>query len=228
MAAGARRVIHALRVRGFDMDDHLRAVSVADTEAYSALVEEAVLPATRAALWLDSKAYNKHIRPLLAAGLPFPLDTTLPEQRRRAVEAWTSARQPHGAHGEDGALARASDAIRALAERLGDGPYFFGDRPSTLDAVVFAYLAVPFFAPLRSNRLAASIATYPNLTRFLTHVLTNFFADSGAAEVARSVEEASADGLPGSPSRGARRPASETLALSPQVCFVGVLRCDLM
>ena len=43
---------------------------------------------------------------------------------------------------EASSLARAG-CYEALAARLGDGSYFFGERPCSLDVAVFAHLAVP-------------------------------------------------------------------------------------
>ena len=62
-----------------------------------------------------------------------------------------------------------------LATKLGEKEYFFGQSPSSLDAVVFAHLAPLLKAPLPSAALQNHLKACTNLTRFVGRVLQRFF-----------------------------------------------------
>jgi len=58
---------------------------------------------------------------------------------------------------------------------LADKEFFFGQSPSSLDAVVFAHLAPLLKAPLPSAALQNHLKACPNLTRFVSRILQRFF-----------------------------------------------------
>jgi len=53
----------------------------------------------------------------------------------------------------------AQECMNALDKKLGNRPYFFGNSPSTLDAVVYGHLGLLFKAPLVSTELKVLSAT---------------------------------------------------------------------
>ncbi|MBB6523573.1 glutathione S-transferase C-terminal domain-containing protein [Pseudoteredinibacter isoporae] len=75
----------------------------------------------------------------LFSSLPGPLKLFVPALVRRGV-AKNLKHHGMGLHSDDEILAIAKQSIDALAVLLGDKPYFFGDKPSNLDATVFALI----------------------------------------------------------------------------------------
>lgn len=60
------------------------------------------------------------------------------------------------------ATAIAREFLQPLRERLGDGRFFFGDKPSSLDCLVVGYLALCFYPDLPSPWLKKEMATEGN------------------------------------------------------------------
>lgn len=104
--------------------------------------------------------HPQNCRQAFSDALPFPLNWIVPYSQRREMR-----RQLAGADGA-AAYADAADAIASLADRLraSKGRFFFGDKPSSLDALAFGHLAFylhsPVAAPvLRSKVRAADAAS---------------------------------------------------------------------
>lgn len=85
--------------------------------------------------------------------LPFPLNWIVPYSQRREMR-----RQLAGADGA-AAYADAADAIASLADRLraSKGRFFFGDKPSSLDALAFGHLAFYLHSPVAAPVLRSKV-----------------------------------------------------------------------
>lgn len=70
---------------------------------------------------------------------------------------------------------QAEECINLLATKLGEKEFFFGQAPSSLDAVVFAHLAPLLKAPLPSAALQNHLKACTNLTRFVGRILQRYF-----------------------------------------------------
>ena len=64
-------------------------------------------------------------------------------------------------------VGRAKEAITLLSARLGEASYFYGDKPTSLDTLVFGYLEIIAQGPLCGNNvLHSTIKSYSNLFNF--------------------------------------------------------------
>lgn len=72
---------------------------------------------------------------------------------------------------------QARDAYHALSMKLGSDAFFFGDRMSELDALVFGHCAWVLKNPVKGSRLRAALITFPNLVAFVDRVFDAFFPD---------------------------------------------------
>jgi len=70
---------------------------------------------------------------------------------------------------------QAEECISLLATKLGDKDFFFGQSPTSLDAVVFAHLAPLLKAPLPSAALQNHLKACTNLSRFVGRILQRYF-----------------------------------------------------
>lgn len=110
------------------------------------------------ARWGDPAGWE-HVRPAFAKILPGPVALFLPLIRRRVLGALHG--QGTGRHAPEEIYALGIADWTAISDLLGDKPYFFGERPTSIDAVLFAFLT--------------SIAVFPYESAFKRHVvgLTN-------------------------------------------------------
>lgn len=70
---------------------------------------------------------------------------------------------------------QAEECLSLLATKLGEKEFFFGQSPSSLDAVVFAHIAPLLKAPLPSAALQNHLKACTNLTRFVGRILQRYF-----------------------------------------------------
>ena len=84
--------------------------------------------------------------------------------------------QGTGRHTAEELMAMGADDFAAIAELLGDKPFFLGDKPRTVDATVFAFaeaiLGFPVDSPFR-----AAVASHANLGAYRQRIRGRWFKD---------------------------------------------------
>jgi glutathione S-transferase len=111
------------------------------------------------------------------AQMPGPARWIVPLLVRRGI-----AKQLHGQgmgrHSRDEIYAMAAADIGALADFLGDRPYFLGERPTTLDAAAYAFIAnivqVPLELPPKQHALG-----FPNLLAYCQRMQAAYYPELG-------------------------------------------------
>lgn len=113
-------------------------------------------------------------RPAFFGKMPAPLRWFVPLLARRGMR-----QQLHGhGMGRHSAAAIASIGqrdITAVAEFLGDKPYFMGDAPCSLDACVYAFMANILWAPL-DHPLQRHARQYPQLQAYCERMKARYWA----------------------------------------------------
>jgi glutathione S-transferase len=99
------------------------------------------------------RIYRPAFIPLAASlGVPRPLaPLMLPAIRRGMVRALRA--QGTGRHTAEEAAQIGARILDAAADLMGDGPFFLGERPSTLDATAYAFLAALLRVPIEGSLL---------------------------------------------------------------------------
>jgi glutathione S-transferase len=133
---------------GDPLDAWLSAGERALALAFQRLMEENLYWALLHTRWIAPDGFAK-TRAAFFGHLPPPLKWLVPHLARRAV-----ARELHGhgmgRHSEDEIHAIGRRDIGALAEFLGAKAYFMGERPCSLDATAYAFLANLIWVPVES------------------------------------------------------------------------------
>ncbi|CAL8248964.1 unnamed protein product [Lota lota] len=182
-------IIH-LRKQKYNADYDLSAREGADTLAFSSLLEEKLLPALIHTFWMDSKNYVELTRRWYAEHMPFPLSLFVPGRLQAGQQARLRlSRSDHaldaGEELEKELYGDAVECMNLLSQRLGSSKFFFGDSPSSLDAVVFGHLAPLLGAKLPSERLQRQLRSLDNLTHFCANVLLLYFPSDGRENASR-------------------------------------------
>lgn len=88
--------------------------------------------------------------------------------------------QGTGRHSYDEIMANGAADLDAVAELLGDRPYFFGDAPRVLDCTLYAFLegilGFPVDSPIKSR-----VAAHPNLVAYRARIRERWWRDLDAA-----------------------------------------------
>ncbi|MEJ2399513.1 MAG: glutathione S-transferase C-terminal domain-containing protein [Gammaproteobacteria bacterium] len=111
-----------------------------------------------------------------ASSLPIPLRWLVPTVLKRAFLKQLYERGM-GRHAEDVIIDQGKADLAALAELLGDKPYFLGDQPSSIDACVFGFLGVSFYVN-GDNPLYRYGASFDNLMRYCERMRARYFPET--------------------------------------------------
>lgn len=151
------------------LDDAQRAVAL----AFQRLFEENLYWAVVHTRWIDEAAWPQ-TREVFFATLPAPLRAFVPALARRGIRAELHG-QGMGRHSVAQIHAIGARDVRAVAHFLADKPFLMGDRPCSLDATGFAFLANLLWAPVDSPIRDAALQ-HPNLTAYCERMKARCFA----------------------------------------------------
>jgi Glutathione S-transferase, C-terminal domain/Outer mitochondrial membrane transport complex protein len=157
-----------------DPNQSLTPFMTAESTAFATLVSARFAPARLYEFYIKPCNYDDIYHKILSHAGPFPLNRIVPFLRRRAMHKafFSSGKSPTEAYFDAGI------ALAALSTRLGDrNKYFYGDKPSVLDAVVFGQLAVVLFVPLPDGQLRAMVAAHTNLVNFVRRIKEECFPE---------------------------------------------------
>ncbi|BFZ01007.1 hypothetical protein BsWGS_04046 [Bradybaena similaris] len=168
-----------LRKESWGCDHELSCKQSADVLAFSAMLEERLLPALLHLWWMDDKTFIDVTRPWYASAIPFPFSLFHPRRKQKKAELRVLLTKGGDyitdAETEAKVYKEAKECLNLLSYKLGDKPFMFGRVPSSLDALIFGYLAPLLKAPLPSNQLQTHLLQCDNLCRLCNDILTVFF-----------------------------------------------------
>ncbi|ORX75290.1 hypothetical protein K493DRAFT_271961 [Basidiobolus meristosporus CBS 931.73] len=204
---GVNNILTYLSKQGLDLSKSLNDQQKAETLAYSALVNDRLMDGLLYAWYGDQENFTQITRPTYAKLLPLALRYYTPVTLRKTA---LTKIEKYGFPKEEGKKPKKEavapeiyelvrDHYRVLSKKLGEQQFFFGDSPTTLDAVVFGQLALHYYPELPNARLATMLKEeFPNLGQFCDRV--RGLAFSKPVEKSSSLDTPSPlSGLLGSP-----------------------------
>lgn len=168
------------RTRNYSADFGLTPKQCAEVVAYDTMLKEKIYPALQYVWWIDIKNYNEFIRPWYAKALPFPFNFYYPGKFERQAKAMMESLYPTEDEIsviENGVYSEAQKCLTLLSTRLGESEFFFGSHPTSLDAVIYSYLAPLLKAPLPNPALQNHLKACTNLVKFVTRISQRYFED---------------------------------------------------
>jgi len=191
-------VARHLKSCNYSADYNLSQKQLAEAGAFIQMMEQRLGPAIKYLMWIDAKNQAEVTRPWFGSHLPFPLGLYYPNKfEKHAIQLIESL------YGEEGETAGhvefgsdtvietsvykgAEECLTSLSNRLGEQHYMFGRSPSSVDAVMYAYLAPLLKAPFPSSSLQNYLKNCSNLVKFTVRISQNYFP-----KVVKSWEESS-------------------------------------
>jgi len=171
-----------LRSCNYSADYNLPPKQVAEATAFIQLMDEKLAPALRYLLWVDPKNHIEMTRPWFGAHLPFPLGLFYPNKFEQAAVNLIESLHGHGSLEigpdtvvETAVYKAAEECLTLLSHRLDDNHFMFGKSPSSVDAVMYAYLGPLLKAPMPSTTLQNYLKNCNNLVKFVVRVGQNYF-----------------------------------------------------
>lgn len=171
--ADSTLIIDYLKVTyGDPLDGWLSAEQRAVALAFQRLLEENLYWAVVHTRWIEPAGWAK-TKVAFFGALPVPLKWLLPTLARRGL-----IKQLHGhgmgRHRADEIHAIGRRDITALADYLGNKPFFMGDQPCALDATVYAFVANLLWAPVESP-LKRHAGQYPQLEAYCARMRARYY-----------------------------------------------------
>ena len=156
LVADSSSIVTYLESKGSALDAGLDAKQRAIATAVRSMLEEHLYWVACYFRWQDGAGwavYKPAVLPLAAElGVPRLLaPVMLPMIRRQMVAAIRA--QGTGRHTADEVAAIGARILDAASELIGEGTFFLGERPSTVDATAYAFLAALLRAPIEGPLL---------------------------------------------------------------------------
>ncbi|KAL1512515.1 hypothetical protein ABEB36_002097 [Hypothenemus hampei] len=167
-------IVQFINGKGISLTDKLDIEEKADLRAYMALVRNVIENAELFICWIDHETYNDVTSIRNGSVYPWPLNHFRNREKRNQVIKklkvldWYNKTLPE-VHEE------MANCCEALSVRLDQNSFFFGDKPTELDALVFGHLFTILTTPLPRNDLANIVRNYPSLINLVKRVETKYF-----------------------------------------------------
>jgi glutathione S-transferase len=136
------------------------------------LIEEHLYWAIAHGRFLDDEVWPSTKTQFLA-NFPAPFRPLVGRLVRKTI-AKSLHLQGMGRHSPEDIYRLACEDLTALSEFLGDKPYFFGDKPSEIDATAYGFLAQVLWAP-GSRRTREHMTQTRNLPAFCERMKQTFY-----------------------------------------------------
>lgn len=191
---GFENIIDHLRFNVTDTDSHLEGSQRSDLKVFSGLVCDALLPALKHTLWLDPCNFLNTSKPAWSSLTTFPLSIYLPIHHRNRVKASFKNNFKYKHLSEEAlslqVMSTGKEVINLLSAKLAHQQFFFGDKPTSIDAILFGCLAPLLHISLPSRALHIHLRGCPNLVAYCQRILEQIFPESAAKlSEAKSMEE---------------------------------------
>jgi len=151
---------HLEKKYGIDFDKGLDASQKATAWAFEKMAEDQLYWIVVDERWMDDANFRKGPAKFFER-VPAPMRPFVTAMVRRKLRA-TLHGQGIGRHSPDEILALATRSIDAIADCLGDKPFFMGSEPTGVDATMFAF-ACAVLCPHFESRARASAERRNNL-----------------------------------------------------------------
>ncbi|CAB4054604.1 MTX [Lepeophtheirus salmonis] len=158
---GFREVRSRLETLNFNSDYNLEEKQINERGLIENYVETALKPALEYLFWINPEVHGHVVRPLYSSKIPFPFGSYyLPKYHKEAIDYISVLYNVHHddlEHGDSSVQTRANfkaqECLDFLTHRLAEKEFIFGKSPSSLDALVYSYLAPIAKIPLDSHPL---------------------------------------------------------------------------
>jgi glutathione S-transferase len=165
---------HLERKHGIDFDRGLSAEQRAVAWAFEKMAEDNLYWALLDARWMDDSNFNRGPR-MFFTRVPAPLRPLVVAMIRRQVRKALHA-HGMGRHSRTEIAAIAERGIDAIADYLGQKPFFMGAEPTGVDATICAFVAGAL-CPQFDTPLRTAAERHDNLRRYVGRMTARYYPE---------------------------------------------------
>lgn len=177
VVAGMDRIVAFVNTKGISISQHLDGAQKADMRAYMSLISVVLVNAELYITWCHDTTLQEVTKPRFMSAYPWPINHVLYWKKKSIMKLKLAPYQWADKNIEE-IYGEVSSCCHALSERLGKQQYFFGDRPTELDALVFGHLYTLLTTPLPDNGLATIVKEFKNLLQLCQRIEKEYFRKS--------------------------------------------------
>lgn len=167
---------HIEKKYGIDFDTGLTPEQRAIAWAFEKMAEDNLYWSSVYFRWMIDA--NFHKGPVnFFKDVPAPVRPVVVSMIRRKLRK-TLHGQGTGRHSTDEITAIGKRSVEAMADYLGDKPFFMGDEPTGIDATMFAF-AICAICPVFESELQRAAARHANLRRYVGRMTARFYREFG-------------------------------------------------
>jgi glutathione S-transferase len=168
-------VINYLKQKyGDPLDGRLTPQQQATGHVIQKMLEDSLYFVSSHSKWVDDDGFAIYSAELFGGMPAEQLEYVPPMVRKRAIEKLNA--QGIARHSRDEVHELGISDVQAFGELLGNGPYLFGDQPTSFDASAFGVIGNikdgPFLSPVRDR-----INNTRNIADYIDRIREQYFAD---------------------------------------------------
>lgn len=167
-------IIAFVNTKGIHLSQHLDSSQKADMRAYMALINAVLGNAELYVTWCHNTTLIEKTKPRCLSVYPWPLNYFLYWQKKSIMKAKLAPYHWLEKNLEE-VYEEVTSCCHALSERLGKQTYFFGSKPTELDALVYGHLYGILTTALPDNGLASIVKRFDNLVQLVGRVSASYF-----------------------------------------------------
>ncbi|XP_050430149.1 metaxin-2-like [Adelges cooleyi] len=174
LIAGFEPIVNFAQTKGYSLSTHLSETQKWDLRVYMSLVYNILLNAEIYVTWNHESTYKEITKQRYSSVYPFPLNHLATYYKRQSMLSllevlnWKKKTL-------DEVFKDVDKICESLSSVLGNKKYFFDEKPTELDALVFGHLFTIITTPLLNNRFATTVRNYDNLVKLCVRIETEFF-----------------------------------------------------
>ncbi|XP_063908504.1 metaxin-2-like isoform X2 [Zophobas morio] len=167
-------IVQFINNKGITLTDKLDPEMKSDMRAYMSLVHNVMEVAELYICWCDKETYNEVTSVRYGSIYPWPLNHIQNRVKRASVIkklkvlGWYQKSMSE-------VFEEVENCCQALTDRLEGKDFFFGDKPTELDALVFGHLFTILTTPLPNSHIANTVRNYPVLINLVQRIEKDYF-----------------------------------------------------
>lgn len=171
-------IVQFVANKGITLTEDLDAEEKSDMRAYMSIIHTVLMNAELYLCWCDNKTYNEVTKVRNGSVYPWPLNYFQTWSKRSAVVkklkvlGWYQKSL-------DSVYQEVENCCQALSERLEGKEYFFGSKPTEIDALLFGHTFAILSNPAYCSKLIFALIQFPNLILHCKRICINYMTHQG-------------------------------------------------
>lgn len=173
-------VVLYLKTLNYYLDANLTPKEASESLALTTLVQSKLRPIVEYNYWVDVRNVHELTNVWFMRSLPMPFNYIYTRKYRDRAADLIETLHPAETNSDfikEFLQRAATDCLSNLSARLGNGDYFYGDSPTTLDVTVYSYIAPLLKIPFPSNEMKNVITMWPNLINLVKRIDSKYFSN---------------------------------------------------